>query len=412
MKTNGALLKEPVLLPCGVELPNRVLKSAMSETLADETRAPNADLNVLYRRFSSGGAGLLITGNVMIDRRAISEPGNVVVEDDRHIRELRDWAAAGTAYGNQLWMQINHPGRQAPRGISSRQQALAPSAIPLSGAGMKQAFGIPRELKPGEIEEIIARFARTAEIAKRSGFTGVQIHGAHGYLVSQFLSPLSNQRTDAWGGTPEKRMKFVLSVYQAIREQVGKHFPVSIKINSADFQRGGFSDEESLDVIQALSEAGIDLIEISGGNYESPEMFSSKQSTREREAYFLDFAEKARNRVSTVLAVTGGFRSAGGMANAVRSGAVDVVGLARSMCADPSIPRKVMSGIPFPDPLKKKRTGIKLLDKVGIVPSLWYGEQLALMAKGKDPNLEMSAMNAAARSVLGKGIKAPRQRRA
>ncbi|MEW6777264.1 MAG: NADH:flavin oxidoreductase/NADH oxidase family protein [Bdellovibrionota bacterium] len=412
MKTPGEILGRPLDLPCGAKLPNRILKSAMSETLADESRAPNSLHTRLYRTFALGGTGTLVTGNVMVDRRALGEPGNVAVEDERHLSELRTWAAAGTCNSNHLWMQINHPGKQAPRGLSRHQEAVAPSAIPLEGAGMKQAFGVPRELRPEEIEEIIARFARTAGIAKKAGFTGVQIHGAHGYLVSQFLSPRHNHRADEWGGTPEKRRKFALDVYKAMRAEVGKNYPVSIKINSADFMRGGFSDEESLDAVQALAEAGIDLIEISGGSYESPEMFTSKKSTREREAYFLGFAEKARKRIKTPLAVTGGFRSAEGMARAVESGAVDVVGLARSLCADPDIPRKVLAGVPFPDPMLKRTTGIPLLDKIGLVEATWYGEQLIRMAKGKAPDPKMSVLEATARNFLAKGLKAFQQRRA
>lgn len=412
MKSAAELLGEKVTLPCGAELPNRILKSAMSEVMADESCAPNEHLNRLYRIFSQGGAGTLVTGNVMIDRRALGEPGNVAVEDERHLRELRAWAAAGTVSGNQLWMQINHPGRQAPRGISRQQTAVAPSAIPLAGTGMRQAFGVPRALRPDEIEDIIARFARAAAIAEQAGFSGVQIHGAHGYLVSQFLSPLSNQRTDDWGGTAEKRMRFVLRVHRAIRERVSTRFPVSIKLNSADFQKGGISYEDSLEVMEALAEEGIDLIEISGGNYENPEMFTSRKSTREREAFFLEFAERARKRVSSPLAVTGGFRSAEGMANAVRSGAVDVVGLARSICADPAIPRKVLTGVSFPDPLQKRTTGIKLLDKIGLIEATWYGEQLGRMAKGKQPDPNMSVLEATVRSFLAKGVKAFQQRRA
>ena len=412
MKTAAETLNQRLSLPCGAELPNRILKSAMSECLADEDGAPNHRHVQLYRTLSAGGAGTLVTGNVMIDGRALGEPGNVVVEDEKHLAALASWVAAGTANGNHLWMQLNHPGKQAPRGISRYQQVVAPSALALEGTGFKQVFGTPRELRPDEIEELVARFARSASVAKAAGFTGVQVHGAHGYLVSQFLSPRHNQRTDAWGGTAEKRRKFARDVYQAIRRQVGEKFPVSVKLNSADFMRGGFSNEESLDAIEALAEAGMDLIEISGGSYENPEMFISKRSTREREAYFLEFAESARKRVRVPLAVTGGFRSAEGMARAVESGAVDVVGLARSLCVDPGIPRKALSGQDFPNPLRKRSTGIRKLDEIGMVELTWYGEQLARMGQGNTPDPEMGVWQAVMRTVLSKGLKAFRQRRA
>ncbi len=411
--TNAArILNRKLDLPCGAVLPNRILKSAMSESQADSSGSPDIRLNRLYQTFSAGGAGTLVTGNVMIDHRALGEPGNVVVEDETHLAALKAWAAAGTAGGNHLWMQINHPGKQAPRGLSNVQQTVAPSAIALEGPGLKQVFGVPRELAPEEIEELVARFGRTAAVAKKAGFTGVQIHGAHGYLVSQFLSPHHNQRSDEWGGTPKKRMKFTLDVYRSMRAQVGKGFPVSIKLNSADFRKGGFTNEESLDVIAALAEAGIDLVEISGGSYESPEMFVSKRSTREREAYFLEFAELVRKTVKVPLAVTGGFRTPEGMVRAVESGAVDVVGLARSLCVDPGIPRKVLAGETFPDPLRKHTTGIKRIDDLGMIEMTWYSEQLSRMAQGKPPAPDMSVWRAATQAMLSRGLKAFEKRRA
>jgi len=200
-------------------------------------------------------------------------------------------------------MQINHPGKQIPRFLS--REPVAPSAIPL-GRGLDKLFATPRELADSEIRDIISRFAFVAGKAQETGFSGVQIHGAHGCLVSQFLSPRHNKRTDEWGGSPENRRRFVLAVYQAIRDTVGPDFPVGIKLNSADFMKDGFSEEESMDVVRALSEAGIDLIEISGGTYEAPAMTGFKaKASNEREAYFLDYADAVRRHTDVPLMVTG-----------------------------------------------------------------------------------------------------------
>jgi 2,4-dienoyl-CoA reductase-like NADH-dependent reductase (Old Yellow Enzyme family) len=277
-------LAQPLTLPCGAVLKNRLAKAAMSETLGTWANRPTHALVTLYGRWAASGLGLIITGNVMIDRRALGEPGNVVIEDAADLTVLRDWAGSATAQGAAIWAQLNHPGKQAAKGLNT--ETIAPSAVPFR-EDMQRLFAMPREMSVAEVEDIIRRFGASAAICKTAGFTGVQIHGAHGYLVSQFLSPHHNRRTDDWGGTPEKRRRFVLAVYEEIRRRVDADFPVAIKLNSADFQRGGFTEEESLETIRALAEAGIDLIEISGGTYEAPAMSGGledmkKASTRAR----------------------------------------------------------------------------------------------------------------------------------
>ncbi len=202
---------------------------------------------------------------------------------------------------------------------------------------------------------------------KEAGFTGCQIHGAHGYLVSQFLSPISNTRTDQWGGPLENRARFVLEVYREIRSQVGTDYPVGIKINSTDFQRGGFTEEESMEVVQILSSEGIDLIEISGGTYEKPAMVKGnrKQSTIEREAYFLDYIEKARRITDKPLLLTGGFRSVQVMEDALAGGKLDVIGLARPFCLYPNLAKNIFEGSVARFEAPVPRIGIAFLDKMG-----------------------------------------------
>ena len=377
-------LNEPLRLPNGQVLENRLAKSAMSERVAAKDGAPNPGHLRLYERWGRGGAGLLITGNVMVDRRALGESGNVVVDDQRDAPALAAWAAAAKAGGARVWMQINHPGRQSPRSLS--KQPVAPSAVKLKGAG--PMFAAPRALTVEEIEEIVRRFATTARIAEAAGFDGVQIHGAHGYLVSQFLSPRTNLRDDEWGGDPERRRRFLLEVVRAVRAAVSPSFAVGLKLNSADFQRGGFDEAESMAVLEALDREGIDLLEISGGTYESAAMFeetvAAHESSKKREAFFLDYAEKARARVTTPLMLTGGFRTKAGMESALASGAIDVVGLARPLAAEPDLPRRLMSDEAAHAAPIRIATGVKNLD--ALLQGAWYQVQIDRMARGRDPD--------------------------
>lgn len=390
------LLAQPLQLRCGASIPNRLGKSAMSEALGSWTNHVTPQLPHLYQRWARSGIGLLVTGNVMIDRRALGEPGNVVLEDSSDLPLLREWAQSASRYGTHLWMQINHPGKQSPKGLN--RDPVAPSAIPFR-KDLQAFFDPPRALQSAEIQDIIKRFGHAATLAREAGFSGVQIHGAHGYLISQFLSPHHNQREDDWGGDAERRRHFVMAVYAEIRRCVGADFPVAIKLNSADFQRGGFTQEESMAVIRALDAAGIDLVEISGGTYEAPVMTGTtretrKASTQAREAYFLDFAEQLRAQVETALMVTGGFRSYAGMHQALASGALDMVGLARLLALDPDAPAALLRGEDSRHRVHPIKTGISMVDRMALLEVTWYTRQLRRMANGKEPRANESGMRA------------------
>lgn len=397
----SSLLGKPCLLPCGVTVNNRIIKSAMSEAMASKNHAPTKQMENLYNIWSKGGAGLLVTGNVMVDSRHLGEPGNVVVEDETYLLKLSSWAQAGKANGNQIWMQINHPGKQSQS--LWNKDPVAPSAIPLA----LKSFKLPRALSAEEILEIIKRFGKTAGIAKKAGFTGVQIHGAHGYLVSQFLSQRHNHREDEFGGSLINRLRFLSEIYNSIRSEVGSDFPVSVKINSSDFQKGGFSESESLTVIKRLTEMGIDLIEISGGNYEVPAMMAQKKiksNRKMREAYFLRFAEKAKGCTNIPLAVTGGFRSPQVMAAAIKSGAVDFVGLARPLALEPDFPSRILAGDNVASNIKPDvSTGIKALDRALMIRLTWYTYQLSVLGAGKKPNPDLHPLSAAIRLLVKTG---------
>lgn len=334
----------PLDLPCGARLKNRFARSAMTEALADRRDAPTAAHQTLYARWSRGGMALQMTGNVMIDRRYLERPGNVVVEDERVLPALRDWARAARSGGSQIWMQISHPGRQCPIVVQTRP--LSPSAEKLRILGL---FGRPKAMTPDDIQDAIGRYARTAALAQQAGFDGVQIHAAHGYLVSQFLSPITNRRTDDWGGALENRARFLRKVLAATRAAVGPDFPVAVKLNSADFQKGGFTIEDSCRVAQWLEQDGIDLIELSGGSYEQMSFVNGTQddrrdSTIRREAYFLEYAREMRRAVRVPLMVTGGFRSAAAMDRAIVEDGIDMIGLARPLCVQPDGVNALLDG--------------------------------------------------------------------
>ncbi|MFQ3216939.1 NADH:flavin oxidoreductase/NADH oxidase family protein [Paraperlucidibaca sp.] len=404
-------LAVPLMLPNGATLPNRLAKSALSEAMGTMDNRVTQALVRLYQRWSAGGTGLLMTGNVMIDRRFLGEPGNVVIEDERDLPLLQEWAQAGRDYDTAIWVQLNHPGKQSPKGLN--RENISPSAIPFK-AEMQSFFATPREMTEAEILDTIARFANAAGIVKKAGFAGVQIHGAHGYLVSQFLSPRHNVREDGWGGTPEKRRRFVLELYAAMRAQVGADFPIGIKLNSADFQRGGFTEEESLATIKALADAGIDLIEISGGTYEAPAMTGAKASTIEREAYFLTFAETVREHISTPLMVTGGFRTLAVMQAALDSGALDLIGLGRPLAIEPDAANRLLAGEEMRYRVKPIKTGIGMIDRMAIMEVSWYTRQLHRMGNGKVPKPNESGLWSFAATVVAnvRGTRKTRRMRA
>tara|TARA_B100001059_G_scaffold235114_1_gene279739 strand:- start:323 stop:1186 length:864 start_codon:yes stop_codon:yes gene_type:complete len=286
-------------------------------------------------------------------------------------------------------------------------------------SGLEKGFNTSRLLNDSEIHDISTKFAFSAKLAKQSGFAGVQIHGAHGNLVSQFLSSRHNQRDDTWGGSLENRLRFVIELYRAIRKEVGESFPVGIKLNSADFMKGGFTEEESMQVVQVLSHEGIDLIEISGGTYESPSMMGSKNkgepvkaSTAKREAYFLDYMVKVRKLVNTPLVVTGGFRTAPAMNDALQTLTTDFVGIARTMAVDPDFPNKLLTDPAHGMPLVVPTTGKPALDRMTMVGLVWYEHQMWRIAAGKDADPKLSALGVVVKTLLTAGWHAFKKRRA
>lgn len=335
-------LFQPLTLPNGTVLRNRLAKAAMEESLAAQGQIPDERLHNLYRRWAAGGAGLMITGNVMVSPDALSGPASVVLQEGTDLKPFKAWADAARSYGGAVWMQINHPGRQSMAMLG--EETVSASDVAVEIPGMSKNFNRPRALTDREIRTLIDRFATTAALAEEAGFDGVQIHAAHGYLINQFLSPRSNLRTDAWGGPLENRARFLFETVRAVRGRVSKTFSVTVKLNSADFQKGGFAESDAKWVVERLGTMNVDLVEISGGSYESPAMHGRGEdgtSTARREAYFVEFARDVADVAQMPIMVTGGIRSRDIAEDAIanhRGGiGVAVLGIARALAFEPDL---------------------------------------------------------------------------
>lgn len=408
-------IADSLTLPCGAVLPNRLAKAAMTEGLADPQGRATPELERLYGLWADGGSGLLISGNVQIDRDHLERPGNVIIhgpQDEAALAGLRAMASAGTRAGGQIWMQISHAGRQTQ--VTVNPHPKAPSAVAVGLPGKQ--FGLPEALTETEILDLIERYGHAAEIAKETGFTGVQIHAAHGYLLSQFLSPRANLRSDQWGGSLENRARMLLAVVARVRAGVGPAFPIGVKLNSADFQKGGFAIEDSMVVARWLQDAGVDLLEISGGSYEQPAMMDIQgmeapdapkvaASTAAREAYFVDFAKTMRASLTMPLLVTGGFRTRRAMNMALETGGADVIGLGRPLCVDTAGPAKLLAGADELDRWENKLKllppwlsflgGLKMMRAIeGFAVTYWYYAQIDAIARTGRANIGIAPFKA------------------
>ncbi|SFL10341.1 NADH:flavin oxidoreductase/NADH oxidase family protein [Shimia haliotis] len=324
--TSPNTLFDPLTLPCGVTLKNRLAKSAMSDSLGDGTGHPTPPQVRLYQRWAEGGVGLSIIGEVQGSPFVAEKPGNLVLNGSSDLARFQELSNKGRARNAHLWVQLGHGGALAYAPTSTPQ---GPSALDLPDLQCTA-------LSCAAVKQAPADFAHTAKLAKDAGFGGVQIHAAHGFLLSQFLSPLFNKRTDAYGGSLTNRMRLLLETIETVRTAVGPSFPIAVKLNSSDQLHGGLTEDDSLQVVAALDRTSIDLIDISGGTY-FPGAKSASDATSSG-PYFLTFARRARALTSKPLMLTGGFKTYDQAHDAVSSGIVDVVGLARAMALEPSLP--------------------------------------------------------------------------
>ncbi|KAL3440538.1 hypothetical protein BJX65DRAFT_290272 [Aspergillus insuetus] len=362
----GPDTNEPLTLKCGLILPNRLVKAAMAEGLADKGHLPGERISRVYSEWAKGGWGALLTGNIQVDVQHLGGYGDLATrsyqaDGYQSLDPWKQYAEACQEHGTPAIAQICHPGRQSPRGAGERGfigQTIAPSAIPLNiGDGFAASivrnivFGCPRAMSKSDIGHVVGQFVSCARVLARCGFSGIEIHAAHGYLLSQFLSPGSNDRQDEYGGNAERRARIVIDIIQQIRSVVPASFCIGIKLNSADHNASDF--EDTMTQIQLFSDAGVDFLEISGGSYEDPTMMGrgvrdepskpKSQSTAAREAFFLDFAAQTRKRFPDItLLLTGGFRTREGIEAALKAGVCDLVGIGRPAVLRPDFARLVM----------------------------------------------------------------------
>jgi 2,4-dienoyl-CoA reductase-like NADH-dependent reductase (Old Yellow Enzyme family) len=376
-------------LPNGQLLKNRLVKAAMEENLATFEHLPGDALKCLYKAWADGGVGLILTGNVMVDHLAMTGPGGVVLEHDTDLTPFIEWAKLSKANNTKVWMQINHPGRQVFKKMGGK--VLSPSNVALDMGKHSAMFTAPKPMNEDEIQDVIQRFTITAQRAEQAGFDGVEIHAAHGYLLAQFLSPLTNKRNDKWGGCLENRARLLIDIVKSVKALCGEEFAIAVKLNSADFQRGGFDIEDAEQVVKMLDELKIDLVELSGGSYEAPAMQgrTADNRTLAREAYFLEFASKIAENVSLPIMTTGGVRRYD-VAKQVVDSAVELVGMASALALTPDLPNKwqdntaVLGHIPV----------VKWKDKTlsGLATMAMVKQQLRRVGAGKSPILSASPL--------------------
>ena len=381
-----------------------------------QTIKPMANTSTFIAAGAKAGVGLQITGNMLVDRRNLERPGNIAidgVQSSEARASLAALAIAAKSAGSPVIMQLSHAGRQTPKSVNPRPTAPSPVKVELPGG----QFGLPKAMSETEVRETIGKFAHAASIARETGFDGVQIHAAHGYLISQFLSPLTNLREDEWGGPLENRARFLVETLRACRLALGADFTIGVKLNSSDFQKGGFSHEDCLKVIDMLNRERVDFIEVSGGNYEQPKLMGMelagaseekvRESTRAREAYFAAYARSVKSRASMPVMATGGFRSLAAMNGALEEGEADLIGLARPLCANPDLPKELLN-VTRSEARRWEATlrlgptrWLSLNSPINLVKGInawgqmgWYTAQLHRMGGGLEPDLKIGLLKA------------------
>lgn len=321
-------------------LPNRIVRSATAERLTDAEGRPTPPLLDLYQKLSAGGVGLIITGHLYIHHSGKCHPEMTAIDDDALIPALAGMVKAAHTGSAKITAQINHGGMQCSR--ETVAQTIAPSAI---NADFLQRPA--RVMTEDEIAQMIQAYAQAARRAHAAGFDAVQLHSAHGYLINQFLSPFVNRRTDAWGGSFEKRLRFLREVVHAVRAEVGADYPLFIKLGmkDADALEGGLTPEDGARIVAELAPMGLDAVEISGGIGGGESLNSSSGiRTPEDEAYFRPLAQRAREQTDLPILLVGGMRSRAVMEEVLAAGDADFISMSRPLICEPDLPRRLRAG--------------------------------------------------------------------
>ena len=408
-------IAEPLILPCGAVLTGRIAKSATSEGLADASGAPTPNLVRLYSSWANGGFGLIITGNIIVDRDHIERTGNVVIDGEPTtdmMAALRSWATSAKGGGAHVWAQLSHAGRRTVMQANSHPLSASPIRLAASG----HPFSEPDEILAAEVEWAVEKFARAARVCKDAGFTGVQVLAGQKHLISSFLNPESNRRSDRWGGCAENRNRFLILVVKAVRTSVGNDFPIGVKLDVDDFRRPQSGSDEFGQVVAALEAAGVDLLELSGGRYKSRQLVGElsgghdahpasgafDKATRAESPELL-VARRWRKRMCLML--TGGMRTLSSGNLALAKGA-DMVGVARPLCVDPLALKRLLAG--EIDELqsweKCNQSSKTLFDRISpwaplhrlrpINPRYWFCAQLYRLGGGAAARLDLDSVQA------------------
>ncbi len=371
------LLDQPLDLPCGVRLKNRLVKSAMSDSLGDGAGNPTEVQMRLYERWAEGGAALSLIGEVQTNPHYPEKPGNLVLVPDADLTALKALARRGSANGSNIWPQLGHAGALAHGPISDPK---GPSPLDVEGL---RCDGMSLE----DIHDLPHAYAQAASLAQKAGFGGVQIHAGHGFLFSQFLSPLFNHRTDTYGGTVQRRFRVIGEVIDAVRQAVGPAFPIGIKINSTDKLEGGLTTDDALQIVQLLDETSVDLIDISGGTYFHGAA-SSSEGTSSSDPYFIDFARQAKKITSIPIMLTGGFETRDQATRVLADGSAYAISLARAMVLNASLANAWLSdagGDPeFPTFDAPPRGGV----------TAWYSMRLTALGEDREEQFVLSPADA------------------
>ncbi len=323
-----------------LSLPNRIVRSATYEKMADEDGFVTDQLIGMYEKLARGGAGLIITGNALVHTTGRSVPQQLCIHNNFYLKGLARLAEAVHAHGGKIVLQLAHGGRQSFPSLLAGRTPIAPSAVYEPTLKLT-----PREMPHNEVWEIIDAFASAARRAMQSGFDGIQIHAAHGYLVNEFLSPHTNRRNDYWGGDEERRFHFLEEIILAIRKEAGVSFPTMIKLNAADFVAGGLEVDESLRIALRLQNMDITAIEVSGGMYEAGQVTVKPGiQTREQEAYFREFSRKFKQTLQVPIMLVGGFKSRSLMEEVLQAVDADLISLSRPLVREPDLPNLMHQG--------------------------------------------------------------------
>ncbi|XGW17115.1 hypothetical protein V3C99_002045 [Haemonchus contortus] len=352
-KADVSIFAQPLKFRNGRVAKNRFLKAALSETISSwdakdpsKRGLPSEDLVNIYDKWGHGEFGMILTGNVCVDPFHLESAGNVIFckeNDSLHMRGMVSKVAKAMKHSGALAIaQLSHAGRQTPRLVNPHPSSC--SDVQLKVPQHIVGFGRPIPLTEQQVKtEVVDRFLYAAKLARDCGFDGIQLHGAHGYLLSSFMSPATNNRTDKYGGSAQNRMRVIREIFEEIRKEISAvtGFLIGIKMNTIELNEKGLNVEEAKVLCGIIESIGFDFVELSGGTLERNAFLHKTDLDRKREAFFISFAEKIRPVFKkTVVYLTGGFKTAQGMVNAIQEGATDGIGLGRPITAEPDLPAK------------------------------------------------------------------------